>query len=205
MSTTLNEVSVTRKTKETDIAINLSWQMDAYGTFLGSSGVGFFDHMLNTFCHYSGLVLTLKMSADYHVDQHHALEDLGYVLGIGLRKLADSQVTFRRFSSQRIPMDDALCEVSLDLGGRFYYTSILPTFKPLIGSFESDTLDEFLRAFCQTAGLCCHIEILRGKNDHHMVEALFKTLGFAIYEALTPALRQGFSSTKGSVQIKEGE
>ncbi len=198
-------IQVHRMTKETDIQLTLDWQMGCYGHFSGSCGIGFFDHMLHALCHYGGFEITLQMEADYQIDQHHALEDLGYVLGTALRQLSSTLPPFKRFSDISIPMDDALCHIALDLGARPYYDASYLSFKQThIGAWEVDTLNEFLRAFSLKGEFCCHIQLIRGQNQHHQVEAIFKALGSCLYEALSPSHRQGASSTKGLVHLTGG-
>lgn len=195
-----------RKTKETDIEVRLTWG-DPSGTLSGASGIGFFDHMLTAFCHYSGLDMTLTLQGDWHVDQHHGLEDFGYVLGTCLRQMLDKtpEVCRQRFSHRYVPMDESLARAVVDLSGRPYFHFQSPPLRENIGTFESDALREFLRAFTDAARITLHLEICYGINSHHMVEALFKALGLALKEAMTPLTLSGINSTKGGIHLSTQE
>lgn len=195
-----------RKTMETDIEVRLSWGKKP-GVLTGKSGIGFFDHMLTVFCHYGWLDMTLKLQGDWHIDQHHSLEDLGYVLGTCLRKLLDNKpnVKRQRFSHHYVPMDESLARAVVDLSGRPYLHLLTPPLKTLIGTWESDTLREFLRAFTDSVRITLHMEILYGINSHHMVEALFKAFGLALKDATRPLNVSGVNSTKGEVYLNAQE
>lgn len=207
--------SIRRTTKETAIEVtldlgttleNVSGASECFssrlGNFSGTSGIGFFDHMLKTLAFYAELDLTLNMSGDLDVDQHHSLEDLGLLLGLCLKTALDAEpdVKRRRYAHCYLPMDECLVRVVLDLGGRPYLVCQLPPLKERVGQFETETLPEFLRAFAQGAQLTLHIEGLYGTNTHHMIEALFKGLGLCLKTALAIEDKgSGPNSTKGLI------
>lgn len=178
-------MKVSRKTKETDIQLDLS--LYGEGSFQGTTGIGFFDHMLTAFCFYSQMDLQLAMTGDLEVDQHHSLEDLGLTLGEALCKLLAENPGYQRFADLHMPMDESLVRIVLDLSGRPWLTAHLPTFPERIGNFETACLKEFLRAFTQAGKLCLHIEVLYGENGHHIIEGIFKGLGRSVKEATRPA------------------
>lgn len=196
-----------RTTKETDIAMTLTLTAKP-GQLEGGTGIGFFDHMLTALCHYGQLDINLTLRGDWQVDQHHSLEDLGYVLGSCFRLALEETPDCRRqrFASSYVPMDESLARVVVDLSGRPFLYFQTPPLRDLIGQLESDAIREFLRAFTDAARITCHMEVLYGTNSHHMVEALFKALGLGLRDALRP-LEQGgqVNSTKGSVQVSQKE
>ncbi len=201
----------TRKTKETEISMTLKLPSDRdanvtvsnpNGLCKGTTGIGFFDHMLTAFCHYSGLELTFELKGDFQVDQHHSLEDFGYGLGTCLKMALDASPDLyrRRFAHTYVPMDESLVRVVIDLSGRPYLKCDLRPLRDFIGQLESDCLLEFFRAFVQTAKITCHIAVLEGENSHHMVEGIFKALALSLKEALaTTGQGLGANSTKGLI------
>lgn len=191
-----------RITKETAIVMTLT-QVEpspSNGSCSGKTGIGFFDHMLTAFCHYSGLNLSFELKGDFEVDQHHSLEDFGYALGTCLKNLLDATPDFQRqrFAHSYVPMDESLVRVVVDLSGRPYLKYTVPALRDFIGQLESDCLLEFFRAFIQNAKITCHIEVLDGVNSHHMVEAIFKALALSLKYALAVQNQGcGPNSTKG--------
>lgn len=195
-----------RKTKETAIELSMSAASQP-GQLTGYTGIGFFDHMLTAFCHYSWLDLSLKLQGDWAVDQHHSLEDLGYVMGTCFKQVLEyrSATGLQRFAQRYVPMDESLARAVVDLGGRPYLHFQTPVLKERIGTFESDALREFLRAFADAGRITLHLEVCYGVNSHHMVEALFKALGLALKDAMLPLAISGDNSTKGNVAISVQE
>lgn len=206
-----------RKTKETEIAMTLSQlklspasingapeggYFNVSGTCEGKTGIGFFDHMLTAFCHYSGLNLSFELIGDFEVDQHHSLEDFGYALGTCFKNLLDasSDLQRQRFAHCYVPMDESLVRVVVDLSGRPYLKYNVLPLRDFIGQLESDCLLEFFRAFIQNAKITCHIDVLEGVNSHHMVEGIFKALALSLKNALM-VQNEGFgpNSTKGLI------
>ena len=185
--------SITRTTKETDISLTLS--LDG-GEREISTGIGFFDHMLTAFAFYAGFGLTLKAKGDLEVDGHHTVEDVGIVLGQALREALGDKRGIRRFASAYIPMDEALCLTALDFSGRAFLVFDADMPQERIGAYEACLTEEFMRALAVNAGLTLHQKCLYGKNAHHITEALFKSLGVAVREAVEVTGR-GVTSTKG--------
>lgn len=188
--------TVSRKTMETDITVSV--QLDGSGITDVATGIGFFDHMLTLWARHGLFDLTVRMQGDLYVDGHHSVEDAGIVLGQALLKALGDKAGIKRYGTVFVPMDEALAMVSLDISGRPYlvFEGELPSVK--IGEFDSELLEEFLRALAVHAGLTLHVRIVYGKNAHHMVEAVFKALGRALDEATRKDERiVGVMSTKG--------
>ncbi len=182
-----------RKTKETDITLSLS--LDGGGVAI-STGIGFFDHMLTSLAFYGGLGLELTAGGDLHVDGHHTVEDVGIVLGQALREAMGDKAGIRRYASAYIPMDEALCFTALDFSNRAYLVFDAPMPQGMIGGYDACLTREFMRALAVNAGLTLHMRALYGENAHHITEALFKSLGVALREAVQ-VTGQGVVSTKG--------
>jgi len=184
---------ITRKTKETEVSAVLS--LDG-GEQSISTGIGFFDHMLTAWAFYAGFGLDLKAQGDLHVDGHHTVEDVGIVLGQALSAALGDKRGIRRFGNCILPMDEALCMTALDLSGRAFLVFEAPIFSPMIGDYDTCLTEEFMRALAVNAGLTLHQRALYGKNAHHITEALFKSLGLAMKDAVRIE-GTGVTSTKG--------
>ena len=185
--------TVERKTKETQISVTLS--LDG-GELAIDTGIGFFDHMLHALAFYAGFGLQLTAKGDLQVDGHHTVEDVGIVLGQALSKALGDKAGITRFSSVFVPMDEALARTVLDISGRPFLVFDAPMPQEIIGGYDSCLTEEFMRALAVNAGLTLHQKALYGKNAHHITEALFKSLGLALREAV--AVRgEGVTSTKG--------
>lgn len=182
-----------RKTKETDIEIRLS--LDG-GPVAIDSGIGFFDHMLNSLAAYAGWGLELKAQGDLQVDQHHTVEDVGICLGEALASALGDYSGHARFGSSLTVMDDALVEVALDAGRRPFLHFQVSWPQERCGCFELCLAEEFWRALSQKAGMTLHIIGRHGRNSHHLVEAVFKGVGRAFAQALARRAG-GVLSTKG--------
>ena len=189
----LRACSIQRKTKETQISVNLC--LDG-GEVRISTGIGFFDHMLTALAFYGGWGLELEVNGDLEVDGHHTVEDTGIVLGQALSRALGDRRGIRRFASAYIPMDDALCFTALDFSNRPFLVFDAQMPQPMIGGYDSCLTEEFLRALAMNSGLTLHMKALYGKNAHHITEALFKSLGVAIKEAVR-VTGTGVTSTKG--------
>jgi len=188
-------VEITRTTLETDIKLTLKeGQVTKNGNrrFTDAS-LGFFDHMLTAMLYYARLDVTLTCSGDTWVDTHHTLEDVGIVLGQGLAKLLKEKSGYARFGTAYVPMDEALVRTVLDLSGRPYI--VLDGFDIATLPESEQALVEFLRALSQNAGITLHIDVIRGLNRHHIFEAVFKSMGQALAQALMP--NETILSTKG--------
>lgn len=189
----LRAYTIQRKTKETDIQLSLSLKG---GEVSVSTGIGFFDHMLTAFAFYGGLGLKLEVQGDLEVDGHHTVEDVGIVLGQAMGRALGDRKGIRRFASAYIPMDEALCFTALDFSNRPFLVFDADMPQPMIGGYDSCLTEEFMRAFAVNSGLTLHMKCLYGKNAHHITEALFKSLGVAVREAVA-VTGTGVTSTKG--------
>ena len=184
---------IVRKTKETEIDLALTLEG---GSVEVSTGIGFFDHMLTALAFYAGWGLALTVKGDLHVDGHHTVEDTGIVLGQALREALGDRAGIRRFGSAYVPMDEALCRTVLDISNRPYLVFRADMPQPMIGAYDSCLTVEFMRADAMNAGLTLHQECLYGANAHHITEALFKSLGLALKDAVRVE-GEGVTSTKG--------
>ena len=189
----MREATLSRKTKETDIRLSLALEG---GEVEDSTGIGFFDHMLTAFAFYGGLGLKLEVQGDLEVDGHHTVEDVGIVLGQAMREALGDRKGIRRFASAYIPMDEALCFTALDFSNRPFLVFDADMPQPMIGAYDACLTEEFMRAFAVNSGLTLHMKCLYGKNAHHITEALFKSLGVAVKEAVA-ITGTGVTSTKG--------
>ena len=185
--------SIERKTKETQISVNLCLEG---GPVEIHTGIGFFDHMLTAFAFYGGLGLELAVKGDLEVDGHHTVEDTGIVLGQAMKEALGDRKGIHRFASAYIPMDEALCFAALDFSNRPFLVFDADMPQPMIGSYDACLTEEFMRAFAVNSGLTLHMKCLYGKNAHHITEALFKSLGAAAREAVA-VTGTGVTSTKG--------
>ena len=189
----MREATLSRKTKETDIRLSLALEG---GEVEVSTGIGFFDHMLTAFAFYGGLGLKLEVQGDLEVDGHHTVEDVGIVLGQAMSRALGDRKGIRRFASAYIPMDEALCFTALDFSNRPFLVFDADMPQPMIGAYDACLTEEFMRAFAVNSGLTLHMKCLYGKNAHHITEALFKSLGVAVKEAVA-VTGTGVTSTKG--------
>jgi len=193
---TTRTAEIQRKTKETDVTLTLA--LDGAGKGDISTGVGFFDHMLDLFARHGLFDLTLKATGDTEVDAHHTVEDVGICLGQALRDALGDRGGIRRFGDCAAPMEDSLAQVALDLGGRgaLVFRVEFPTEKT--GEFDVQLVEEFLSAVASNAGMNLHVTVPYGKNSHHIAEAVFKALAKALDWATSPDPRvKGVPSTKG--------
>ena len=185
--------SIERKTKETQIAVNLC--LDG-GEVRVSTGIGFFDHMLTALAFYAGFGLELEAAGDLEVDGHHTVEDTGIVLGQAFCRAIGDRKGIRRFASAYVPMDEALGFTALDISNRPFLVFDADMPQPMIGGYDACLTEEFMRAFAVNSGLTLHMKCLYGKNAHHITEALFKSLGVSVKEAVA-ITGTGVTSTKG--------
>ena len=189
---------ITRKTSETDIRLRIG--LDGSGKASVDTGIGFFDHMLNSFARHGLFDLDVTVKGDIHVDCHHTIEDTGIVLGEAIREAAGDKKGIRRFGECILPMDDALILTALDLSGR-PYLAFDPTFSSeRVGGMDTQMVREFFYAVSYSAGMNLHIRQLAGSNDHHIIEAAFKGFAKALDMALMPDGRIiDVLSTKGAL------
>jgi imidazoleglycerol-phosphate dehydratase len=188
---------VTRNTKETQIRVRLD--LDGTGLSEISTGIGFFDHMLESFARHGGIDLFVETKGDLHIDMHHTIEDTGIVLGQAVAKALDGFKGIRRFGSAYIPMDETLSRCALDLSNRAYLIYKVDYVRPKVGDVDTELFKEFHQAFAMNAGACVHLETLYGDNTHHIAESGFKALARALREAveLDPKTQGHAPSTKG--------
>ena len=190
----MREVSKERKTKETQISASLN--LDGTGSSQIETGIGFFDHMLTLFSFHSGIDLRLKATGDLEVCDHHTVEDCGILLGEMLREALGDKRGIARYGNMLLPMDETLCQVTLDISGRSFLVYHCELIRDSIGKFSCEMVEEFLRALAFQAGITLHVNVLYGTNDHHKVEAIFKALGRALKAAICIEGDQ-LPSTKG--------
>jgi imidazoleglycerol-phosphate dehydratase len=190
---------VTRTTKETDLHVRLV--LDGRGESRVKTGIGFFDHMLEAFARHSLIDLTVEARGDLHVDGHHTVEDTGIVLGQALEKALGDRAGIRRYADSLVPLDEALVRCVLDVSGRPYlaYQIEIPKWQ-MLGDYDVFLTPEFFRALVLNAGLTVHMDLIRGDNPHHIVEAAFKAFARALDAATAVDPRvTGVPSTKGSL------
>ena len=191
------EATLERKTSETEIQLTL--KLDGYGVSKISTGVAFFDHMLTLFAKHGLMDLELTAKGDIEVDYHHTVEDTGILLGQAIAKALGDKAGIRRYGFSYVPMDEALVRSVVDLSGRPFLAYNAPADVPAIGAaFAFQLVEEFLRAISVNAGMNLHVDVLAGRDAHHMAEGIFKSLARALDEAtrIDPRV-QGIPSTKG--------
>ncbi|HPD01026.1 MAG TPA: imidazoleglycerol-phosphate dehydratase HisB [Acetivibrio sp.] len=185
-----------RKTSETDIS--LSMNIDGTGKGDISTGVGFFDHMLNLFAKHGLFDLKIRAKGDLDVDAHHTVEDVGIVLGQAIKEALGEKKSIKRYGSSFVPMDEALVLAALDLSGRPYLVFDGKLENEKLGNMDTELVEEFFRAVAFNAGINLHIKVFYGSNTHHIIEAMFKAFGRALDEASGMDNRiEGVMSTKG--------
>jgi len=190
------KAQVRRTTKETDIFLKID--LDGSGKHSIKTGIPFFDHMLSLLSHHSRMDLTIKAKGDIGVDAHHTVEDVGICLGDGIRKGLGEAKGIQRYGMALVPMDETLASVALDLSMRPCLVYHMKLKRYRIGNFDLELVEEFLRALANRAKMTLHINLLYGRNSHHMVESVFKGLGRALREAVSLDERvMGVPSSKG--------
>jgi imidazoleglycerol-phosphate dehydratase len=190
------KAEVKRKTKETGVVLKLD--LDGSGRHSIHTGIPFFDHMLSLLACHSSIDLSLKAKGDIGVDPHHTVEDVGICLGDGLRKALGEAKGIQRYGMAMIPMDETLGSVAIDLSMRPYLVFHMKLRKSKIGIFDLELVEEFFKALCNHAKITLHINLLYGRNSHHMVEAVFKGFGRALREAVSiDEWSSSIPSTKG--------
>jgi imidazoleglycerol-phosphate dehydratase len=190
---------VKRRTNETDIAVSLV--LDGTGKAEISSGVGFFDHMLDLFARHSLIDLKVAVTGDTHIDDHHSVEDTGIALGEALRQALGDKKGIRRYADIHLPMDETLTRVAVDVSGRPFLVFRTRFEAQKIGSFDTELVREFFQAFAMNAGITLHVETVYGENAHHIAESCFKGLARALRSAIEVDPREGgrVPSTKGAL------
>lgn len=194
----LRKAEVVRETKET--RINLALTLDGSGKYQVTTGIPFFDHMLESFARHALFDLTLEAEGDIQVDFHHTVEDVGIALGQAFREALGSAEGIRRFGSFLLPMAESKVEVALDISNRPALCYQVELENGRIGDFDASLAEDFFHAFAQNAGIDLHIEKRYGRSPHHVVEASFKGVARALREAAAIDPReQGLPSVKGSL------
>jgi len=185
---------VERRSKETRLSARV--ELDGRSRVKVATGLPFLDHMLEQVARYAGVDLTLKGSGDVHVDAHHLVEDAGIVLGRALSSALGDRAGIARFASAYAPLDESLARVVVDLGKRPYLSYNVPL-RGRIGTLESEVIEEFWKALSIHLGATIHVDLIRGRNRHHIAESTFKALGLALREAMSAGGGPGVPSSKG--------
>jgi imidazoleglycerol-phosphate dehydratase len=185
-----------RETKET--TVDLTLDVDGGGSASASTGIPFFDHMIEQLGKHGGFDLSVRATGDLDVDLHHTVEDVGIVLGAALKEALGDKAGVRRFASSVVPLDEALVQVALDLSGRPFLVYDVDPVSEWIGTFDPQLCEEFWRALAFAAGITLHIRSLSGRNGHHVIEASFKGVARALRDAVAIE-GTGVPSTKGTL------
>jgi imidazoleglycerol-phosphate dehydratase len=190
--------SIQRRTKETDIRVSLT--LDGIGSSKINTGLPFLDHMLELFAKHGLFDLEVSCKGDLEIDDHHSVEDIAITMGQALLEGLGNKAGINRYGEAIVPMDEALCRSVIDLSGRFYLVYEVQTKRQKIGNFSVELAEHFWRSFAETAKFNLHIDCLRGRNTHHMLEGTFKATARALRHAVEFNPRvQGVLSTKGSL------
>lgn len=190
---------IERKTMETDI--KLEFNLDGMGRGEIDTGIGFFDHMLNSFAKHGFFDLKIKVAGDLYVDGHHTVEDTGIVLGQAIKQALGDKKGIKRYGSTMLPMDETLALCAIDLSGRPYLVYDVELTTDRVGYLDTELVKEFFYALSYSAGMNLHIKLLHGSNNHHIIEAVFKAFARALDEASGKDERiQDVLSTKGVVE-----
>jgi imidazoleglycerol-phosphate dehydratase len=187
---------IQRETKETKI--DLEVDLDGTGAATASTGIPFFDHLLEQLGKHGGWNLRIEAVGDLEIDTHHTIEDVGIVLGSAVKEALGDKAGVRRFASALVPLDEALVQVALDLSGRPFLVYDIDPVSEWIGTFDPQLAEEFWRAFVVACGITLHMRSLSGRNGHHVIEASFKGVARALRDAVTIE-GAGIPSTKGTL------
>jgi len=188
--------TINRATKE--VRVDVTLVLDGTGDASAKTGIPFFDHMIEQLGKHAGFDLTVRAQGDLEVDAHHTVEDTGLAIGEAVSAALGDKSGIARFGTALVPLDEALVQVALDLSARPYLAHEVDAKSKVIGTYDTRLTEEFVRAFCQTAGATVHVRMLAGRNPHHIVEAEFKALARALGEACR-VTGQGIPSTKGKL------
>ena len=195
----MRTAQVTRSTAETEISVAIN--LDGTGRYDNQTGVGFFDHMLDQLSRHSLIDMTIRAKGDYHIDDHHTVEDTGIAIGQALVKALGDKTGINRYGECHLPMDDAQVRAALDLSARPFlvWNVDLPTQK--IGTFDTELVREFFQALATHGGITLHIDMIHGVNSHHITEAAFKAVARALRTAVEvdPRKSDAVPSTKGAL------
>ncbi len=189
---------VKRKTTETDISLKIN--IDGSGKYRIKTPVPFLTHMLELFSKHGLFDLDITASGDVEIDSHHTVEDIGICLGEAFNKALGKKEKIKRYGEAKVPMDEALAQITLDISGRPHLTCNIPQIEDKVGHFDTELVEEFFQAFVNNSGTTLHINLISGKNSHHIIEAVFKAFARALDSAtlLDPRV-SGIPSTKGAL------
>ena len=189
---------VKRKTTETDITLKIN--IDGSGKYSIKTPVPFLTHMLELFSKHGLFDLEIIASGDIEIDFHHTVEDIGICLGEAFNKALGKKEKIKRYGEAKVPMDEALAQITLDISGRPHLTCNIPQIEDKVGQFDTELVEEFFQAFVNNSGMTLHINLISGKNSHHIIEAVFKAFARALDAAtlLDPRV-SGIPSTKGTL------
>src|SRR5215831_17251267 len=194
----MRTATIKRKTKETDIEVSVN--LDGAGVSMVSTGIGFFDHMLDLLARHSRIDITVKADGDLHVDYHHTVEDVGIALGQAVKQALGNMAGITRYASIHMPMDETLSRVVIDISGRPVLVFKVEFPRDKVGQFDTELVREWFSAFATHAGVTLHVETLYGENSHHIAETCYKALAKALRQAIGIDERQ-----KGSVPSTKGK
>ena len=189
---------VKRKTTETDVTLEIN--LDGSGKYSIKTPVPFLTHMLELFSKHGLFDLEIIASGDVEIDFHHTVEDIGICLGEAFNKALGKKEKIKRYGEAKVPMDEALAQITLDISGRPHLTCNIPQIEDKVGQFDTELVEEFFQAFVNNSGITLHINLISGKNSHHIIEAVFKAFARALDAAtlLDPRV-SGIPSTKGAL------
>ncbi|MCY1171618.1 Histidine biosynthesis bifunctional protein HisB [compost metagenome] len=195
----MRTATISRHTSETSIDVTVN--LDGTGAYTVSTGIGFFDHMLEQLSRHSLIDMHIKTVGDLHIDQHHTVEDTGLAIGEAVLKALGEKRGIRRYADALSPMDETLTRVAIDISGRPYLVWKTAFSQKKLGEMDTEMFEHFFHSFAQTAGITLHIETLYGTNNHHIAEAAFKGVARALREAveLDPRKAGVIPSTKGTL------
>lgn len=195
----MRKAEITRTTNETEISVSVT--LDGTGQHRMTSGVGFFDHMLDQLARHALVDISLSAKGDLHIDDHHTVEDCGIALGQALARALGDKRGIRRYGECSLPMDDAQVRCALDLSGRPFLVWNVPFPTPKIGSFDTELVREFFQALATHGGITLHVDLIHGINSHHIAEAVFKAVARSLRLAVEadPRMAGSIPSTKGTL------
>ena len=192
------QAKIHRKTTETEVSIEIN--LDGAGSGSIVTTIAFMDHMLNLFAKHGLIDLTIKSKGDTHIDDHHLVEDIGICLGDAVKETIGDKKGIARYGSAIVPMDESLCSVAMDISGRPYLIYNVEFKSKKAGKFDYSLIKEFFKSFSDHSGITLHINLIYGRNSHHIAEAIFKAFALALRRAVTIHGRvKGVLSTKGSL------
>lgn len=195
----MRTATITRQTAETEISVEIN--LDGTGTYDNQTGVGFFDHMLDQLSRHSLIDMTIRAKGDYHIDDHHTVEDTGIALGQALTAALGDKKGINRYGECHLAMDDAQVRCALDLSARPYLIWNVPFEAQKIGAFDTELVREFFQGFSTHGGITLHVDKIHGFNAHHVAEAAFKSVARALRTAVEtdPRKADAIPSTKGAL------